>query len=239
MEQFCRTALLVGEEGMKNISQSSVAVIGLGGVGSYTVEALARAGVGRLRLVDFDVVEASNINRQLPALISTIGRPKAQVMAQRVADINPLCKTEELVEFFDDNQRHILQGMDWVVDAVDTVTAKLAIITGCIEAGISVVSSMGAGNKLNPGLLRVSDISESHNCPLARVLRKELHKRGIHSGVPVVWSPEKPLVPLEKLTQASRRQLPGSFPPVPAVAGLLLASHILNQLLKKAPCQQI
>lgn len=233
MERFCRTELLVGQQGMERISRSSVAVVGLGGVGSYTVEALARAGVGHLRLVDFDAVEQSNINRQLPALVSTVGRSKAQVMAARVADINPQCRVEAMVEFFDHTKLHIVQGMDWVVDAVDTVTAKLAIITGCLEAGTAVASSMGAGNKLDAGQVRVSDISETYNCPLARVLRKELHKRGIREGVPVVWSPEKPLVPLEKLTQASRRQLPGSFAPVPAVAGLLLASHILNQLLKQ------
>lgn len=233
MDRFSRTALLIGRHGLQRLANSGVVVIGLGGVGSFAAEALARAGVGRLRLVDHDVVEISNINRQLPALTSTIGQAKALVMARRVAEINPSARVEPLVEFFDAGKGDILTDVDWVVDAVDTVAAKLALITRCLEEGIAVASSMGAGNKLDASLLRVSDISKTYNCPLARVLRKELARRGIRRGVPVVWSPERPLAPSERIVHASRRQLPGSFAPVPAVAGMLLASHVLNALLQE------
>jgi len=234
VERFSRTAMLIGQEGMSALASTSVVILGLGGVGSYTAEALARAGIGRLRLVDHDVVDISNINRQLHALESSVGQPKAELLAKRFREINPSLNLEPIVEFYtpETGEGLLSGGFDWVVDAVDTVTAKLDIIQRCHGQGQKVVSSMGAGNKLDAGQLRVDDIAKTYNCPLARIIRKELGKRGIRKGIPVVWSPEMPQTPREILTQGARRQLPGSISYVPATAGLLIASYIVNRVLR-------
>lgn len=232
MERFSRTKLLVGNSGLEALAKSSVVILGLGGVGSFTAEALARAGLGRLRLVDHDVVDITNINRQLHALESSVGLAKAEVLARRFREINPQAELEPVVEFYSPGQGEVLlAGFDWVVDAVDTVTAKLDIISWCREHSQSVISSMGAGNKLDAAQFRVDDISKTFNCPLARTVRKELRKRGIRKGIPVAWSPELPREPEEHLVQGARRQLPGSISYVPAVAGLLIASYIVNRII--------
>lgn len=234
MARFSRTKLLIGDTGLEALNNSSVIIFGLGGVGSYTAEALARAGVGKLRLVDHDVVDVSNINRQLHALDSSVGKPKAELLAQRFKEINPDGEFEPIVDFYtpEKGEEMLAGDFDWVVDAIDTMTGKLDIITRSVNQGRQVISSMGAGNKLDATKLRVDDIRKTSVCPLARVVRKELGKRGIRWGVPVVWSPEPPLVPNQRLTQASRRQLPGSISYVPATAGLLIASHIVNKILE-------
>lgn len=234
VKRFSRTEMLIGKTGLEALARTSVVIFGLGGVGSFTAEALARAGVGRLRLVDHDTVDVSNINRQLHALDSSVGRPKVEVLTQRFLEINSCMEVEPVMHFYSPaNGSHLLSGgFDWVVDAVDTVTVKLDIIRRCLTLGLPVISSMGTGNKLDATQLRVDDIAKTCNCPLARVIRKELGKEGIRSGVPVVWSPELPWTPQEPMTQASRRQLPGSISFVPATAGLLMASHIVNCLLQ-------
>lgn len=234
MHRFYRTELLVGPAGIKVLQEASVILLGVGGVGSYAAEALARAGIGRMRIIDHDTVDLTNINRQLPALDSTVGQSKIQVVAERLKDINPDLDLEAIEGFYLPDRANELLGGDftWVLDAVDTVTAKLSIITHCLERGQNVITSMGAGNKLDASQLKLGDISKTHTCPLARTIRKELAKRGIRSGLPVVWSPEPPLIPLETLTVASRRQIPGSISYVPPVAGLLMVSHVVNHILK-------
>lgn len=234
LERFSRTKILIGQEGLDALARTRVVIFGVGGVGSFTAEALARAGVGYLRLVDHDCVDASNINRQLHALSSTVGLAKVQVLARRFREINPNLVVEPVVRFYSPEvgEELLSGGFDWVVDAVDTVTAKLDIIQRSLGLGLPVISSMGAGNKLDASLLRVDDIAKTYNCPLARVIRRELGKVGIRTGVPVVWSPELPRRPQEQLTHASRRQLPGSISYVPATAGLLMASHMVNKILQ-------
>ena len=199
-ERDCRTALLIGEEGVKKLKNSRVAVFGLGGVGSYCAEALARAGVGELLLVDKDTVEESNVNRQLVALYSTLGKPKAEVMAQRVRDIS---------------------RYDYLVDAIDNVTAKLSLICRAKREGLPVISAMGAGNKLQAEKLRVADISQTKVCPLARVMRKELKARGV-ANVKVVYSEEEP---------RARGETVGSVSFVPSVMGLLMAGEVIKDLI--------
>lgn len=248
LHRFSRTELLVGEQGLEKLGQSWVAVIGVGGVGSFTVEALARAGVGKLTLVDYDDVCLTNINRQLHAITSTVGRPKVEVMAERIKQINPKAEIVALKAFYSaDNAEEIIHAdLSYVVDAVDTVTAKLQIICRCKELNIPVISSMGAGNKLDPTRFEVVDISKTSICPLARIVRKELKKRGHRNGVKVVYSQEEPLVPLKTEADcatdcicpgkdancAKKRQVPGSISFVPSVAGLIAASVVVQDLLK-------
>ena len=194
-DQFERTSRIIGEEGVSELAKAKVLLFGVGGVGSFVAEALARAGIGSITLVDKDVVDITNINRQLPALHSTIGKPKVTVMAQRIRDINPDCQVEERIEFFmpGSGSRESEEGCidfasyDYVVDAVDTVTAKLEIIARAKAAGVPVISSMGTGNKLNPAAFRITTIENTKVCPLARVMRRELKSRGI-SGVKVLYS---------------------------------------------------
>ncbi|MDL2325201.1 tRNA threonylcarbamoyladenosine dehydratase, partial [Ruminococcaceae bacterium OttesenSCG-928-A16] len=196
-ELFARTEMLVGEDAVALLAAKRVAVFGVGGVGGFVCEALARAGIGQLDIFDDDVVSISNLNRQIVALQSTVGRRKTSVMAQRIADINPACVvTEHAVFYTPQNADDYPLGVyDYIVDAVDTVSAKLEIITRAVAAGVPVISAMGAGNKLHPELFEVADIEKTSVCPLARVIRKELKKRNIH-GVKVVYSKEEPLTPL-------------------------------------------
>lgn len=230
MERFSRTRMLIGEQGLSALSAASIVVLGVGGVGSYAAEALARAGVGRLRLVDGDVVDVSNINRQLHALDSTVGKAKVAVLADRFREINLQLRLEPIQEFYAPQQgQALLAGCDWVVDAVDTVAAKTDIVCSSLEAGQGVISCMGTGNKLDAALLRVDDISKTFNCPLARVFRRELGKKGIRRGVPVVWSPELPQI-AEEIQSGPRT--PASISFVPAVAGLLMASYVINKILQ-------
>jgi tRNA A37 threonylcarbamoyladenosine dehydratase len=247
LDEFSRTRLLLGEEGLERLRQARVAIFGIGGVGSYTAEALARSAVGALDLIDDDRVCLTNINRQLPALRSTVGEKKTQVMARRIADINPACRVRTVDCFYTaENADQVdLSVYDYVVDAIDTVSSKLTLIERAKAAGVPIISCMGAGNKLDPTQLTVADIYETSLCPLARVMRRELKKRGIES-LTVVYSREKAKKPLEdeknsckhqcvcppgtKRTCAIRRQIPGSVSFVPSAAGLILASVVVRQL---------
>lgn len=244
-DQFIRTRLLVGDEPMERLKNARVAVFGVGGVGGYAVEALARSGVGTLHLYDDDTVSESNLNRQIAALHSTLGQPKVEVMARRVKDINPDCYAEAIRMFYlPQNADEVdLTQYDYVVDCIDTVTAKLELVTRCTALQVSIISAMGTGNKFDPSALAVTDISKTQGCPLARTMRKELRKRGI-SHLKVVCSTELPTPPLcpadyeppettdTRPGSAARRDTPGSTPFVPAAAGLLLASTVVRELGK-------
>lgn len=237
---FVRSAMLLGEESLRRLARSSVLLCGVGGVGSYTAEGLARAGVGRIGLVDHDRVALSNCNRQLIALRSTLGQPKVQAAARRIQDINPDCQTQVFDLFYGPEtcQNIDLSDYDYIVDAVDTVTAKLLLIQRAKEAGVPIVSCMGTGNKLDPSRFRITDISKTSVCPLARVMRRELKQRGV-AHVDVLWSdepPQTPLLPEEERGSAQDRpgkQTPGSLPFVPSVAGLMIAGHVVLSLCRK------
>ena len=219
-QQYERTSRIIGEEGIEALSKCRVLVFGVGGVGSYVCEGLARAGVGALTLVDKDVVDVTNINRQIPALHSTVGRPKAAVMAERIRDIDPDCKVDTKEIFFLPDKADDIDfaSYDYVVDAVDTVTAKIYIIERAKQAGVPVISSMGTGNKLEGGAFRIADIEDTKVCPLAKVMRRELRKRDI-SDVKVLYSEEEPYGE------------GGSISFVPSVAGLLIAGEVVRDLL--------
>ena len=241
--QFIRTRLLVGDEPLERLKNAKVAIFGVGGVGGYAVEALARSGVGTLHLYDDDTVSESNLNRQLAALHSTIGQPKAEVMARRGRDINPTCQVEAIRLFYlPQNADQVdLSPYNYVVDCIDTVAAKLELVTRCNALQIKIISAMGTGNKFDPSALVVTDISKTQGCPLARTVRKELRKRGIHH-LKVVYSTELPASPLRSADyeppqttetrpgSTARRDTPGSTPFVPAAAGLLLASVVVREL---------
>ncbi len=216
---------------MEKLAVSRVAVFGLGGVGGYTVEALARSGVGALDLIDGDKVCLTNLNRQIIATLKTVGRYKADVAAERIADINPECVVRAYKTFYLPDTAHEFDftQYDYVVDAIDTVTGKLTIIENAKKCGVPVISAMGAGNKLDPTAFQVADISETSVCPLARVMRKELKKRGI-GHVKVVYSKEEPARPLESTEQTTRRALPGSNAFVPSVMGLIIAGEVIKDL---------
>lgn len=235
-ERTLRARALLGSAAMDRLRRSHVAVVGLGGVGSWCAEALARSGVGRLTLIDEDCVSLSNINRQLCALGSTVGRAKAEVLAERLKDIAPEAEINPAVGRYDADNRAVLFGAgepDYVADAIDLVSCKLDLILSCRERGIPVISALGTGNKKDAQLLRIADISETYGCPLARVMRKELRKKGIehHS---VVFSPEEGMQP-EQLEPPppGRRSVPGSLVWVPATAGLLMCQHIVTELAGK------
>lgn len=218
---FTRTIDLIGRPAFEKLQNSSVCVFGCGGVGSYVVEALARSGVGRITIVDNDVVDRSNINRQLIALNSTVGMPKAQAAAERVADINPDCVVTP-VELFFDSEHTIPLDFDYIADAIDSVPSKLFLIEEAAKRGVPVISAMGTGNKLNPSEFEVSDISKTSYCPLAKKMRYELRKHGINH-LKVVYSREEPAV---------RAVPPASISFVPGSAGLLMAGEIIKDLIK-------
>lgn len=222
-EIFSRTAGLIGEEGVNLLAGKKAAVLGIGGVGSYVTEALARAGVGELLLIDNDAVAPSNINRQLVALQSTVGKPKAQAAAERISDINPQCRVTALQEFItpENVDKLGLEACDYVIDAVDNVTAKIAVIVYCQSKNVPVISSMGTGNKLHPELFQIADIYKTSVCPLARVMRYELKKRGIKRQK-VLFSTEQP--------KAASRP-PSSISFVPSAAGLIIAGEVVRELL--------
>lgn len=234
MDSFERTALLLGEEAMKILARSRVAVFGLGGVGGYVVEALARSGVGALDLIDNDRISPSNLNRQLLATAESLGQWKTDAAAARVRSIHPDCRVTahrcfylpETAPLFDFHQ------YDYVVDAIDTVTGKLTLVEEAQRCGTPIISSMGTGNKLDPTAFCVADITQTAVCPLARIMRKELKKRGIEH-LKVVYSREKPSEPTEGLApaeEAGRRDIPGSVAFVPSVAGLILAGEVIKDL---------
>ena len=230
-----RTRLLLGDEGMEKLKNARVAVFGVGGVGGYAVEALARSGVGALDLIDDDVVAPSNLNRQIIALQSTVGKPKVEVAAARIADINPDCTVRTYRTFYtpDTAGRFDFSLYDYVIDAIDTVTGKIALVMQAQAAGTPIISSMGAGNKLDPSAFEVADIYKTSVCPLARVMRRELKKRGV-KRLKVVYSREEALTPEGEIEQDAvhkKRATPGSVAFVPAVAGLILAGEVVKDIV--------
>jgi len=247
LNQFSRTQLLYGEASMKKLAACRVAVFGIGGVGGYVVEALARSGIGALDLIDDDRVCLTNLNRQILATRKTVGKYKVDAAEERIKEINPDCRVRTYKTFFlpDTRDQFDFSEYDYVVDAIDTVTGKLAIIESAKKADVPVISSMGAGNKVDPAAFEVADIYETSICPLARVIRRECRKRGIDS-LKVVYSKEKPIRPLEDMSVScrqhcicppgtvrkctERRDIPGSTAFVPSVAGLIISGEIVNDL---------
>ena len=248
LHAFSRTEMLIGPEAMRKLAGSRVAVFGIGGVGSFAVEALVRAGVGKLMLVDDDCICLTNLNRQLHATTRTVGRPKVEVMRERVLEINPRAEVTTLQKFYlpENAEEFFAVDCDYIIDAIDTVTAKIDLIVRAKEKGIPVISCMGAGNKLDPTRFEIADISKTSVCPLAKVMRQELRTRGV-KGLKVVYSKEKPLTPQDdsdsgcrtqcvcppgsKRTCTIRRQIPGSISFVPSVAGLILAGEVVRDLI--------
>ena len=242
-DQYSRTRLLLGSSGVDRLRNARIILFGLGGVGGYTAEALARSGIGHMDLVDDDTVSLTNLNRQMLALHSTIGKYKVDVAAQRIRDIDPTIEVRTFKTFFlpETAEQFDFSQYDYVIDAIDTVTGKLALIAKAKEAGVPVISCMGTGNKLDPTAFRVADISKTTGCALARIMRKECGKRGIQ-GVKVVFSEELPLTPEEipedtpepQREGSSRRSLPGSTAFVPGAAGLIMAGEVIKDLAQKS-----
>jgi tRNA threonylcarbamoyladenosine dehydratase len=246
---FSRTELLIGSEAMEKLKNSTVAVFGIGGVGTYAVEGLARCGVGKLVLIDDDNICLTNINRQLHATTKTIGKSKVETMAERIREINPKAEVVTYQEFYNEEtvEKLISADYDYVIDAIDTVSGKIDMVVRCNEMGIPIISSMGAGNKLDPTKFEVADIYKTSVCPLAKVMRNELKKRNVKK-LKVVFSKELPIKPQEsdqlscknncicppgtERTCASRRSIPGSISFVPSVVGLILAGEVIKDLIK-------
>ena len=233
---FIREQMALGEPALEKLRGAHVAVFGIGGVGSYTAEALARAGVGSLTLVDNDTVGLSNINRQLCALHSTIGQYKAQVMADRIRDINPECNVRAICQLYSEENKALFfdRDYDYIADCIDLVSCKLSLILNARERQIPILSALGTGNKLDPSQFSITDISKTSGCPLARVIRKELRARGIQHHT-VLFSPEEPITPIAlEAPPPGRRSIPASVSWVPSVAGLMIAGQIILDLTKDA-----
>ena len=229
--QFSRTELLIGKDGVEKLQNSKVVVFGIGGVGSYVVEGLARAGIGEFILIDKDIVDETNINRQIIATTKTVGKPKVDVSKQRILEINPNAKVETYKEFFMPESKDFFnETIDYVIDCVDTITAKIEIIVRAKKHNIPVISSMGTGNKLNPTEFEIADIYSTSICPLAKVMRKELKQRGI-DNLKVVYSKEEP-IKTNKFDDETNKQIPGSISFVPSVAGLTKAGEVIKDIIK-------
>jgi tRNA A37 threonylcarbamoyladenosine dehydratase len=245
LHQFSRNELAIGTEGLEKLRNSTVAILGIGGVGSFTAEALARSGVGRIILIDKDVVDITNINRQIHALLSTVGQPKAELMRDRILQINPDCDALALRMFYTEEtyEQVFSYPLDYVVDASDTISYKIHLIQQCLARKIPIISSMGAANKIDPTRFQVADISKTSMDPIARVIRQKLRKLGIKKGVKVVFSTEEPLKPREDVTQRivpenapeirKAQNPPSSNAFVPSVAGLIMAGVVVNELIAK------
>lgn len=227
-----RTSIIIGDQAIEKLDQASVIVFGLGGVGSYVVEALARAGIGHLTLVDFDDIDITNVNRQLPALHSTLGCKKVDVVLDRVRDINPNIDVKGHICLYDETTSDQLleDHYDYVVDAIDMVKSKIHLIETCYKRGLKIISSMGMGNKLDPCQIEISDIHKTEMCPLAKLVRKEAKQRGIKK-LTVVYSKEKPSQPLVVEDGGSLERINGSISFVPSVGGLIIASYVIRDLL--------
>ncbi|BAD76856.1 hypothetical conserved protein [Geobacillus kaustophilus HTA426] len=250
LHQFSRNELAIGPEGLERLKNATVAVLGVGGVGSFAVEALARSGIGRLVLVDRDNVDITNINRQIHALLSTIGRPKVELMKERIADINPACEVIALQMFYTEEtyEQFFAYDLDFVIDASDTIVYKVHLMKQCLKRGIPIISSMGAANKMDPTRFRIADISKTHTDPIAKVIRAKLRKEGIHRGIPVVFSDEKPVKIREDVRQVvgndaspirKAKMPPSSNAFVPSVAGLIMASYVIHRLLEGIPIRRV
>ena len=249
LNQFSRTELLIGKEGIEKLQNAKVAVFGIGGVGSFVVEGLVRAGIENFVLVDKDIVDITNLNRQIIATRKTVGKPKVEVAKKRILEINPNAKVEIYQEFFMPDSEVVLDNtVDYIVDAVDTVTAKIELVVRANKLNIPIISSMGPGNKLDPPRFEVTDIYKTSVCPLAKVMRKELRSRGIEK-LKVVYSKEEPIKPDDnsefscktncicppgtKRKCTARNQVPGSISFVPSVAGLIIAGEVVKGIVKK------
>jgi len=233
-EALLRTEMLLGRSAMDKLRRSHVAVLGLGGVGSWCAEALARSGVGELTLADCDDISVTNLNRQLEATVATVGLPKAQAMAERVGQVAPWCKVHPLFYRYtpEDRETFFAVSYDYIVDAIDLVSCKLDLIQTALNRKIPIISALGTGNKLDPTQFQITDISKTMGCPLARVIRKELRNRGIQHHR-VLWSPEEPQVPEQReAPPPGRRSIPGSVAWVPSCAGLMLAGDVVLSLTK-------
>lgn len=243
LHQFSRNELAIGKEGLELLKSKTVAILGVGGVGSFAAEACARSGIGRIILVDKDNVDITNINRQLVAYLSTVGRSKSTVMKERIADINPECEVIDMQMFYTEEtyEEFFNKGIDYVIDASDTVMYKIHLMKECLKRDIPIISSMGAANKTDPTRFQIADISKTHTDPLAKVIRTKLRKEGIKKGVTVVFSDESPIVvredvvgevgnPNAKIRKA--KMPPSSNAVTPSVAGLIAASWVINQILK-------
>lgn len=235
LNQFSRTQLIFGEDNMERLKNARVAVFGVGGVGGYTVEALARSGVGTLDLVDNDTVCLSNVNRQIIATTKTVGQYKVDVAKERILEINPEAVVNTYKTFYmpETKDQFDFKNYDYIVDAIDTVTGKVQLVLQAKEAGVSIISSMGAGNKINPAMFEVADIYKTSVCPLAKVMRHELKRRGIKK-LKVVYSKEKPITPMqsaEEEAQGTRRSIPGSTAFVPSTVGLIIAGEVVKDIL--------
>jgi tRNA threonylcarbamoyladenosine dehydratase len=250
LHQFSRNELAIGKEGLDIMKNSTVAVLGIGGVGSFVAEALARSGVGRLVLVDKDDVDITNINRQLHALLSTVGKPKADLMKERIKDINPECEVISLKMFYTEEtyEEFFSYGLDFVVDASDTISYKIHLIKECLQRNIPLISSMGAANKTDPTRFMIKDISKTNTDPIAKVIRTRLRKEGIHKGVKVIFSDESPIVIREEIRQEVGKEdakiRKAKIPPssnafVPSVAGLIAASHVVSELLSSIEIKRV
>jgi tRNA A37 threonylcarbamoyladenosine dehydratase len=246
LHSFSRTELTIGPEGIDVLRNSTVAVLGIGGVGSIAAEALARSGVGRIIMIDKDVVDITNINRQIHALTSTVGQPKADLMKARIADIHPACDAISLKMFYNEDTYETLFAypLDYVIDASDTISYKIHLIKQCLTRQIPIISCMGAANKMDPTKFQVADISQTTMDPLARIIRQKLREEGIKRGVKVVYSTEKPMKPRDDVTQRivpehapDRRKVqmpPASNSFVPPVAGLIMVSVVFKELIEKS-----
>lgn len=228
MMRFKRTEMIIGKSSLERLKESKIIVFGIGGVGGYLVEALARCGIKNITLVDNDIVSETNINRQIIALSSTIGKYKTEVMKERILDINPEANVNTYNIFYDLNNKIELEGYDYIIDCIDTVTSKILLIMEAKEKDIPIISSMGTGNKLNPSLLKITDISKTSVCPLARVMRYELRKRGINH-LKVLYSNEEP----KGNVINEKRNIPGSISFLPSTAGLLIASEVVKDIINK------
>ncbi|PLS15617.1 tRNA threonylcarbamoyladenosine dehydratase [Bacillus sp. M6-12] len=243
LHQFSRNELAIGKEGLDLLKNTTVAILGIGGVGSFAVEALARSGVGRLILVDKDDVDITNVNRQLPALLSTVGQFKADLMKERIMDINPECEVISLKMFYTEEtyEEFFRYGIDYVVDASDTIVYKIHLMKECLKRKIPMISSMGAANKMDPTRFMIKDISKTHTDPIAKVIRTRLRKEGITKGIPVIFSDESPIVIREEVRKEvgndaakirKAKMPPSSNAFVPSVAGLIAASWVVREILK-------
>lgn len=249
IHEFSRTEMLIGEDGLEKLRNSTVAIFGIGGVGSFVAEGLARSGLGKFVIIDHDDIDITNINRQIHSNQLTIGKSKVEIMKNRIKNINPKAEVLAFQDLYNSSKADFLikKDYDYVVDAIDMVSSKLDLIERCIKQGIRVISSMGAGNKLNPTMLEIDDIYNTSVCPLARVMRKELRNRGIDK-LKVVYSKEKPITPKEIEEQSiiedkkdykqkddfkiKKRRTPGSVAFVPSVAGLIIASEVVKDIVQ-------
>ncbi|MCC3356599.1 tRNA threonylcarbamoyladenosine dehydratase [Bacillus sp. REN16] len=250
LHQFSRNELAVGKQGVDILKNSTVAILGVGGVGSFSVEGLARSGVGRLVLVDKDNIDITNINRQLPALLSTVGQSKVDIMKKRIADINPECEVIALKMFYTEEtyEEFFSYDLDFVIDASDTIIYKIHLMKECLKRNIPIISSMGAANKMDPTRFMIADISKTHTDPMAKVIRTKLRKEGIRKGIPVVFSDESPIVIREdvrqEITDENAKIRKAKMPPssnafTPSTCGLIMGSYVVSELLKDIKIKRV